>query len=149
DSRLQEEWFRARRSARPIALLMIDVDHFKHFNDTYGHIVGDHVLANTAQVCESVVSRHTDFIARYGGEEFVALLFDTPIDGAMQIAERIREAIKKNPLVSGVDRITVSVGACSVIPEGEDTPDTLVAVADRALYTAKKNGRDRVEGCER
>jgi len=148
DSRLEEEWFRARRSARPVALLMIDVDHFKGFNDTYGHIVGDHVLTNTAQVCESVVSRQTDFIARYGGEEFVALLFDTPIEGALQIAERIREAIGAKPLVAGVDRITVSIGACSIVPESDAAPKTLVAAADRALYAAKQNGRDRVEGCD-
>lgn len=145
DSRLQEEWFRARRSGCFLSLLMIDVDHFKRFNDVYGHIVGDHVLAAAAEVMESAISRKTDFMARYGGEEFVALLYDTPLEGARTIAERIRLAVMDGPLATGTERVTVSIGACSIVPLHGEAPDILIRCADAALYAAKRNGRNRVE----
>ena len=145
DSRLQEEWFRARRSGRPVALLMIDVDHFKHFNDVYGHIIGDNVLSAAGEILRETISRKTDFVARYGGEEFIALLYDTPEDGALSIAERVRAAFSDRELVPETDNVTVSVGVCSVVPGTDDQAKTLVASADSALYAAKDNGRNRVE----
>jgi diguanylate cyclase (GGDEF)-like protein len=145
DSRLQEEWFRARRSKRPVSLLMIDVDYFKHFNDKYGHIVGDNVLSAAGEILQETISRKTDFVARYGGEEFIALLYDTPAEGALRIAERVRASFSERELVPDTDNVTVSIGVSSVVPGTEDEASTLVASADTALYTAKHNGKNRVE----
>lgn len=145
DNRLQEEWFRARRSAVPIAVVMIDVDHFKRFNDSYGHIIGDQVLSAAAKIFESSLPRKTDVIARYGGEEFVALLFDTPQDGAVRAAERIREAVASEQLVPRTGSVTVSLGVAVAVPDAGTSPEALVDRADQALYAAKRNGRNRVE----
>ncbi len=145
DSRLQEEWYRARRSGQPLALLMIDVDHFKKFNDTYGHVIGDKALSAAAAVFQQIVVRKTDFVARYGGEEFVVLLYDTADTGAAAISERIREEIAETPLVSGIEGVTVSVGYCVVVPDVGLGPESLLRCADTALYAAKRNGRNRVE----
>jgi diguanylate cyclase (GGDEF)-like protein len=145
DSRVQEEWLRARRSNQPLALLMIDVDHFKRFNDTYGHVVGDQVLSAAARIFEEVVARKTDFVARYGGGEFVVLLYDTSNLGAEAIAERIRQAVARVPLVAGAGEVTVSIGYCATVPTGDHEAEMLLRCADTALYRAKRNGRNRVE----
>lgn len=144
DARLLEEWFRARRSNQSISLLMIDIDHFKRFNDTYGHIVGDQVLTATATVLEQGISRKTDFVARYGGEEFVALLYDTTPEGALTIAERIRVAVAEQTLPTNADQITISIGVCAMIPRSGTPPELLAKCADAALYQAKQEGRNRV-----
>ncbi len=145
DSRFQEEWLRARRSNQPVALLMIDVDHFKQFNDTYGHVVGDHVLSAAGRILDEVVPRKTDFVARYGGEEFVALLYDTADIGADAIAERLRVAVSAEPLMAGVAQVTISIGYCTAVPAGDVEAESLLRCADAALYRAKRNGRNRVE----
>lgn len=141
--RLTAEYQRFRRSHAPYSVLLMDADHFKRVNDTYGHAVGDQVLQQIAATLHSV-ARTTDFAARYGGEEFLLLLPDTDAEGAMVLAERVRTAISAaSDTVAGV--ITVSIGAASA-QEEDDTHEIIVQRADEALYRAKANGRNRVEG---
>jgi diguanylate cyclase (GGDEF)-like protein len=149
--RLGEELARARRDQTRLVCLMLDVDHFKHVNDTYGHAAGDVVLRELAQRIESQV-RASDVAARYGGEEFVVLLPDTDVAAAQRLAERIRAAIGGAPigLPGGASiTITASIGIAEVAPAQADRDlktlgDSLLARADVALYAAKSAGRDRV-----
>jgi diguanylate cyclase (GGDEF)-like protein/PAS domain S-box-containing protein len=140
EERLVDELTRAKRSARPITLLLLDIDHFKAFNDSFGHPRGDEVLRLVArQLSRSI--RDSDFAARYGGEEFAIILPDTDRDGAMQMGERLREAIQG---ATWRERdITVSVGAAIAAHSGT-TVEALVDQADRALYRSKQFGRNRV-----
>ncbi len=143
---LQKEILRAVRSRSPLSLMMMDIDHFKHYNDTYGHLAGDEFLRKFAQHLKSNL-RETDFVARYGGEEFMVIMPDTPINGAYHIAERLREGMQKSFIMkdcpSHGDRITLSIGVAEF---GSDTGNTqqLIASADEALYRAKRLGRNRV-----
>lgn len=149
--RLGEELARARRDQTRLVCLMLDVDHFKRVNDTYGHAAGDAVLRELAQRIDSQV-RASDVAARYGGEEFVVLLPDTNVEAAQCLAERIRGEIAGSPigLPCGESiRITASIGIAEVAPLRADTDlktlgDSLIARADVALYAAKSAGRDRV-----
>jgi diguanylate cyclase (GGDEF)-like protein len=149
--RLSEELARARRDRAGIVCLMLDVDHFKCVNDTWGHAAGDAVLRELAQRIETQV-RASDVAARYGGEEFVVLLPNTLVESGMLLAERIRSEISKTPfdLPSGdTVTVTVSIGISEVHPQPDDDDlktvgDSLVARADVALYAAKSAGRDRV-----
>jgi diguanylate cyclase (GGDEF)-like protein len=149
--RLVEELARARRDGSGLVCLMLDVDHFKSVNDTWGHAAGDMVLRELAQRIDSQV-RASDVAARYGGEEFVVLLPDTEVASARLLAERIRKAISATPfdLPSGETvTVTASIGISEVTPEHGETDlktvgDSLVARADVALYAAKSAGRDRV-----
>jgi len=132
------------RSGESLAIVLVDVDHFKSFNDTYGHPVGDHVLAEVAKTLLGSI-RPTDLIARYGGEEFIVILPDTDAKGGRIVAERLRVAvsqIKLGPPAGRDRRITISCGGASLVP-GESVAD-LVARADEALYNAKNSGRNRV-----
>ena len=143
---LADDWARGRRDGTLISLLMLDIDQFKPFNDTYGHLAGDACLRQVAQTARALITRESDTFARYGGEEFAAILWSTDVDGARAIAERIREAVyelKIQHLSSGRGRVTVSIGVACAAPMGSE-PDALIAAADRALYSAKENGRDRV-----
>jgi len=130
-------------------VLMIDIDCFKALNDHYGHKRGDDCLRDIARVLEDGPRRSHDVVARYGGEEFVVLLPDADEAAAMMIGEIIRTAVFRTAVenikstVASV--VTVSVGACSIVPRISDTPDSLVAHADSALYTAKALGKNRVE----
>jgi len=150
-ARLSEELAHARRDGAGVVCLMLDVDHFKHVNDTWGHAAGDAVLVELAQRIESQV-RASDVAARYGGEEFVVLLPDAEVNSAKLLAERIRNAISSTPfdLPSGdTVTVTVSIGIAKVHPANDDKDlktlgDSLVARADVALYAAKSAGRDRV-----
>jgi diguanylate cyclase (GGDEF)-like protein len=148
DEALELEWRRARREHLPVALLMIDVDHFKLFNDRYGHPAGDACLRSVARVLDRVSGRAGDLAARYGGEEFALLLAATDLHGARIIAQTLRAAVRQlgipnEAAESGL--LTISVGAASHVPTADDnTPDSLVMAADRALYRAKRGGRDRV-----
>jgi diguanylate cyclase (GGDEF)-like protein len=142
---LAREIDRARRRGIPVAVLMLDVDHFKRFNDTHGHEAGDAVLANVGEVLKRL-SRGEDVACRYGGEEFVLVLPECPTDVASRRAEEIREAVRQLPLrVRGdsIEGITVSIGVAGFPDHGDDGP-TVVAAADAALYRAKAEGRDRV-----
>jgi diguanylate cyclase (GGDEF)-like protein len=133
----------AGRAASPLAAILLDLDHFKQINDRFGHGAGDNVLAAVGDVLAHAV-RTSDFAARLGGEEFLALLPDTPVTGALQVAENLRERIDAIR-VPEVDRaITASLGV-AVLPDHAGDPETLLRVADRALYVAKSAGRDRVE----
>jgi diguanylate cyclase (GGDEF)-like protein len=148
DEALEREFGRSRRAAAPLSLLLVDVDHFKAFNDTYGHPAGDECLKTIATVLRDTLNRPADLIARYGGEEFAAILPDTDAGGAVAVAEAIRRGVRDLALpLASVDAglVTASVGV-STWPGG-DAPgsvDELVAEADEALYAAKAAGRDRV-----
>jgi diguanylate cyclase (GGDEF)-like protein/PAS domain S-box-containing protein len=150
DERLQEEWARALRDNKPLSLLMIDVDHFKPFNDQYGHPAGDECLRSVARVLAEEAKRTTDLAARYGGEEFALLLPNTDAAGCARIGERICRELRnaamphKRNLPSGL--VTASVGGAVCWPGAERFTDhaSLVEAADRALYAAKEDGRDRL-----
>jgi diguanylate cyclase (GGDEF)-like protein len=129
----------AARQASPLSLIMLDIDHFKQFNDAFGHPAGDRILREVGSTLKSILRNH-DVVARYGGEEFVVLLPGTDIDEAMDVAERLRSALAEHPWT---DRsVTASLGVATSDP---DTPDaaTLVDHADRALYRSKQSGRNR------
>jgi diguanylate cyclase (GGDEF)-like protein len=137
----------ARRHQKPLSMLMFDVDHFKRINDTYGHLQGDKVLEHIGKVLKQV-TRASDLVVRYGGEEFAAVLPESGAEGARLAAEKIREALSRAEIPSVIPgeaplRVTVSLGVATLTP-GCATGWELVQRADRALYTAKNSGRDRV-----
>ncbi|MBW7964495.1 diguanylate cyclase [Bradyrhizobium sp. BR 10261] len=150
DERLKEEWARAYRDRSSLGLLMIDVDHFKAYNDEYGHPAGDACLRVVAKTIAAEVQRGGDLAARYGGEEFAMLLPNTDAAGCARLGERIRNAIRDAGLVHASNPagpcVTVSVGGAACRPAVERTAGTssLVEAADRALYAAKDAGRDRL-----
>jgi diguanylate cyclase (GGDEF)-like protein len=130
------------RGVSPLAALLLDLDHFKNINDTHGHDQGDEVLAAAAVALQSAV-RDSDFVGRYGGEEFLLLLPETDKQAALEVAEKVRKAITTIH-TPNLNQITASIGV-AVIPDDAGDAPTLIRTADRALYSAKKNGRDRVE----
>lgn len=141
DCRLGEEVDRSGRYQSPLSLLMIDVDHFKEYNDEFGHPAGDEALKQLGEILNGA-SRPTDYVARYGGEEFVVLLAATSDDGARIAAERLRQAVENAQFPHRP--VTISVGVATLAtPVGK--PEVLVAAADEALYAAKERGRNRVE----
>ena len=144
DEQLKVEEERARRYDRPLSLLMIDVDNFKGVNDSLGHKGGDDVLRMIARTIATTI-RQTDFAARYGGEEFVVILPETEVDNALRLGDRIRLAIRENPIATprGLLLLTVSIGASS--NRITSTDRGLDRDADQALYLAKRKGKDRVE----
>ncbi len=147
DERMDEEWRRARRSNTSLSVLFIDVDYFKAYNDTYGHALGDDALAAVAECIAGSVRRPGDVPARYGGEEFVVLLPDTPIDGALHIAESIRTRMEARGIAhrgSLLGRLTVSIGCATASPPGLGGAFALLSAADQQLYEAKAAGRDCV-----
>jgi diguanylate cyclase (GGDEF)-like protein/putative nucleotidyltransferase with HDIG domain len=137
--RLAEECLRATRYKPPLSLLLLDVDHFKQFNDAFGHPAGDAILKQVASILHEC-ARKTDVVARYGGEEFVIILTETDADQAMQAAERVRSAIKRAEWAHRA--ITVSIGI-STLQEGIELPAAMVQAADKALYFSKRTGRNR------
>jgi diguanylate cyclase (GGDEF)-like protein len=141
------EWQRAMRIRSPVGLLMIDVDHFKNFNDTYGHLGGDSCLKMVAQTIQQAIKRPADRCYRYGGEEFSVLLPHTDLVGSVYIAETICRAVEALDFrVEGVRvPVNISIGVSSVIPERDTPCESLIGYADQALYQAKRNGRNRVE----
>jgi diguanylate cyclase (GGDEF)-like protein len=141
------EWNRSIRDKSPIGVLLLDVDKFKVYNDTYGHQQGDAVLKEIAKTTTETLERATDFAARWGGEEFIVLLPNTNPDGALKVAEKIRANIErlKIPLPNGeTTRVTASIGVNSVIPSRQDCVNEHIEKADKALYLAKQTGRNRV-----
>jgi diguanylate cyclase (GGDEF)-like protein len=137
---LREECSRARRYNHPLSLMMFDIDHFKKFNDTYGHPLGDEVIKMVAKTIKEM-ARTTDRAFRYGGEEFAVLLPETSSENGLVLAERLRKKIEENRSVKNLV-ITVSEGITGLLPE--DSPESLVKRADAALYSAKESGRNRV-----
>ncbi|MDO8605286.1 MAG: diguanylate cyclase [Phaeospirillum sp.] len=152
DERLEADWLHSIREQAPISLLLIDVDHFKLYNDTYGHQKGDTCLKEVAAAMTTQVFRPADLAARYGGEEFAVIMPNTDLDGALRVADRIREAVEDLNLPHSAsqttDRVTLSAGAASAVPTDDQTPVDLIAAADAALYRAKHAGRNRVLGAE-
>ncbi len=149
DERLADEWARARRDGTQLSLLLIDVDHFKSFNDHYGHLAGDGCLRALGRILSAHAKRPADLAARYGGEEFAMLLPNTGADGCAEVGEEIRGALRDLAMLHVQNLpsrlITVSVGAATGFPSQTTTDcSALVAAADRALYAAKDSGRDRL-----
>jgi diguanylate cyclase (GGDEF)-like protein len=147
DARFEAEWQRAAHLKRSIALVMIDVDHFKLFNDNYGHLEGDHCLRVIGETLAVAASHKADFAARYGGEEFVLLLPDTSLAAALDIAERLRVTVAGLAIdhrFAPCGHVTVSMGVASLTPTDTEGRQTLIEAADTALYAAKRNGRNRV-----
>ncbi len=138
--RLNEEALRFRRTKKEFSVLMADVDHFKQYNDTFGHPAGDEVLKKVARLLQSSV-RELDCVARYGGEEFCVMLPETSAEGAAILAERICERVAATEFPG--QKITLSLGVAS-LPDNGDTPDAVIAAADESLYQAKREGRNRV-----
>jgi diguanylate cyclase (GGDEF)-like protein/PAS domain S-box-containing protein len=148
DERLNDEWRRARRDGAHLGLIIADIDYFKAYNDTYGHVRGDEILYAVAQAISATLKRPMDMVARYGGEEFAILLPNTDLQGAAQVAREIRSAIHdlkiKHRASKAGEHISLSFGVASVLPEGAAPAKSIVESADCALYRAKALGRDHI-----
>lgn len=146
---LQREWGNAIRNQISVSVIMIDIDRFKQYNDTYGHQAGDRCLRQVAQTINNTVRRPKDLAARYGGEEFIVVLSDVSPDGAITVAENIRSQVKALAIPHTTtevnDYVTVSLGVSHTIPTINSQVEGLILAADKALYLAKQKGRDRVE----
>jgi diguanylate cyclase (GGDEF)-like protein/PAS domain S-box-containing protein len=142
------EWKRSVRTGKPLSLVMCDIDYFKYYNDTYGHLQGDECLRKVAGALQKAVNRAGDLVARFGGEEFIVVLPETDPEGVVKVAEMLREKVeslkiehKKSPVSS---YLTISLGVATAVPSREDAARELISSADMALYQAKKEGRNRV-----
>tara|TARA_R110001592_G_scaffold363341_1_gene684445 strand:+ start:69463 stop:70416 length:954 start_codon:yes stop_codon:yes gene_type:complete len=144
---LHLEWSRGLRSNEPLALVLLDIDYFKQYNDTYGHLSGDKCLQSVARILQHSLLRSSDVATRYGGEEFCLLLPNTTIDGALEVSKRIRSAMERMEILHKTSRIsdlvTMSDGVACLTPSPEGIPTELVALADEALYNAKAQGRNQ------
>jgi diguanylate cyclase (GGDEF)-like protein len=143
-----KEFKRAARENWPFSIIMIDIDFFKKINDEYGHLFGDYCLVKSASLIQSIVHRPSDTVARYGGEEIAILLPNTSLDGAIKLAEKIREHFRETEFTnSGISKfITVSLGVSCGHPKHQDNAIKLLEIADQCLYKAKESGRDQVVG---
>ena len=146
DDTLQVEFNRLKRCGKPLSLILLDIDFFKKYNDTYGHQAGDNCLRQIGSVLRTCVKRLSDTAARYGGEEFVIILPETDENGATALAEQICVSVKDLSLTHEssevADRVTISAGVVTAIPSELNDPEHLLAAADAALYKAKNSGRD-------
>lgn len=150
DASLEKEWAQASRDRTPLSLLMLDVDLFKQYNDLYGHLQGDACLITIARALGQAAVRPRDVVARFGGEEFVILLPETDAAGAHEVAERCQRLIEEQALVHTLSphgqRVTLSIGVGTAVPDGTAQHSDLLQAVDRQLYTAKQKGRNRIEG---
>ncbi len=148
DERITEEWRRGIRSKQTVSVLMIDLDFFKLYNDTYGHQAGDKCLQQIAEILKHSVKRAGDFVARYGGEEFIALLPDTDTQGAISVANKMTLAVNKlainHPSTEIGEHVTLSIGVASQVPARGNKYQSLIEAADKALYQAKAQGRNAI-----
>ncbi|MBU0675873.1 MAG: diguanylate cyclase [Proteobacteria bacterium] len=148
DEIINQEWQRSVRHSTSISLIMIDIDYFKLYNDTYGHQGGDECLIRVAKALERAARRETDTVARYGGEEFGVILPETGANGAFAVAEALRVAIEAENIAHAssqvCDHVTISVGVATWLPEKGSRQDHLIAITDAALYKSKENGRNMV-----
>ena len=141
------KWNEAIRLQIPFSICIFDIDHFKIYNDTFGHPAGDKVIAKVANIAASHLQRSTDFVARYGGEEFVAFFLGDNADKAFSHVRKIRQAVEdlQIPHNSGVSQwVTISIGGVTVVPQRENSYDVYLKIADTMLYDAKKFGRNQV-----
>lgn len=151
DRTMDAEWARAQRSKAPLSLITFDIDHFKQYNDRYGHLKGDECLIQVAQAISQVCLRSTDLFARYGGEEFMLVLPQTPAEAALQLAETCREVVAglqiphRGSNSSAI--LTISVGVATLVPTEDTAYTVLIERADNMLYQAKQNGRNCVCFC--
>jgi diguanylate cyclase (GGDEF)-like protein len=149
DEAISKEWRRCLRDEVPLSIVMVDLDHFKAYNDHYGHVAGDEALKDVAEAISASVKRPGDLIARYGGEEFCAVLPGTPAVGASFVAEVMRQNVLKLNLEHAnspvAKQVTISCGVATMIPKRELRTSFLVAAADEALYEAKRKGRNQIE----
>lgn len=147
DEVLEREWYRGMRSKKPLSLILMDIDFFKKYNDNYGHKQGDICLQLVAQSIAESMKRAGDFVARYGGEEFVVILPETDTQGAILVADIVRESLKRVDIVHGysdaASHVSLSQGIATFYPTSEISSSELVVAADQALYVAKETGRNR------
>ncbi|NMH64004.1 diguanylate cyclase [Shewanella salipaludis] len=145
-------WGQSRRELQPISLLLLDIDYFKRYNDTYGHQAGDECLRRVAQTIGVGANRPHDLVARYGGEEFICVLPRTDLLGAERVAQHLVQAIRSLAIPHRdsdvAEHVTISVGVASCIPQADAVPETLLALADDALYRAKHKGRNRTSSMD-
>lgn len=150
DAALDAEWRRGRRSETPLSMLLIDIDHFKKYNDHYGHPAGDACLQRVSAQLAQELRRSHDLVARYGGEEFACLLPECGLDGAMAKAELLRQSIESLAIehagIAPTGIVSISVGVACVHPSDTNAPSQLVDAADQQLYNAKTQGRNRISG---
>lgn len=148
DDYLEQQWKQMARERSPLAILLCDIDHFKEYNDTYGHLAGDACLKQVAQTLSSSLKRPSDLVARYGGEEFAAILPQTNSEGALKVAEFMQMAIQQLQVPHAQSpvtfHITLSIGVASTIPLPQNPATTLLDMADHALYLAKQRGRNQI-----
>ncbi len=146
DRGLTAAWLHCAQNQQPLSLILCDIDYFKQYNDTYGHVAGDDCLTLVARAVMQAVMRPTDLVARYGGEEFAVMLPNTHEIGAIQVAERIRAKVQQLNLPHTTsliaESVTLSLGISSQLPDGNSSPKKLIAAADQALYEAKQRGRN-------
>jgi two-component system chemotaxis family response regulator WspR len=149
DEVLKSEWERAKRHSTSLSLIMLDIDFFKLYNDSYGHQGGDDCLKQVARILDESAHRETDIVARYGGEEFAAVLPETGSKGALEVAEAMRVNIENANILhessTVADYVSISVGVATWVPERDSRPEEIIELADKALYKAKEDGRNRVE----
>jgi two-component system chemotaxis family response regulator WspR len=149
DEFVSKEWSRAARENDTLSLILIDIDHFKTYNDNYGHQGGDDCLRQVAQKLASTVKRPTDLVARYGGEEFAVVMPGTDMEGAKSIAASLCEGVSSMQLPhahsSTADHVTISLGVASMAPNADGTPEQLIEKADSALYRSKESGRNQFQ----
>jgi two-component system, chemotaxis family, response regulator WspR len=145
---LATEWKRQTRNEELLTILMIDVDNFKAYNDTYGHLAGDEVLIRVAESIQRVCARPGDFTARFGGEEFIMILSGTSAEGGQNVATKLRDAVSDMAIPhagsKATETVTISVGIASAVPKMDQSPNLLIEAADRALFRAKAAGKNRV-----
>jgi two-component system, cell cycle response regulator len=151
DQKFQEEWNRCIREQHPLTLIIGDVDYFKRFNDTYGHVMGDYCLIQVAQAIQRSVRRSGDFVARYGGEEFAVILPNTDVESGLKVAEAIQAEIYYLQIehrASSVSAyVSISLGVASIVPNQHIDPSVLIGQSDRKLYCAKERGRNQISYC--
>ncbi|MEG3988447.1 PleD family two-component system response regulator [Microcoleus sp. S28C3] len=147
DESLNKDWQRMARDQLPLSLILGDIDYFKKYNDTYGHLAGDFCLQQVAQAISRAIKRPADILARYGGEEFAVILPNTKAEGALKVAEAMRHEVLDLKIAhpqSAVNKyVTLSLGVSSVVPQHTSDPSILIAAADKVLYEAKEQGRNR------
>lgn len=148
DEHLKEQWQLMAEQQSPVSLILADIDYFKQYNDTYGHLLGDTCLKHVAQALQGMISHTNDLVARYGGEEFAVILPETDLLGAIAVATRMQSQIEYLQLPHACSStshyVTLSMGVATCIPSPNQSPQMLIAATDRLLYTAKQSGRNQI-----